>query len=260
MLAFKIGDYGHLALCAVSFVWQNPDHAGAHLFNIMLLALMLIAAPKPLNILFIGNSLLMNNDVPVMVTNMLNTDGSGRKVTYNSFFVSHLEDVQPGDAPDKEINSGKYDVVVLQSAMVSSSLTRTYSQARGIAMARAAKAKGARVLLYVEWPRRNINETNYTLNVYRGIAQAADTEIIPVCYAWNSVVAKSNGISLWNPDGNHATMEGSYLAACCTYFHIAGTLRNPKWIPEDVDPAFAKLCVSEAKMLETRVLAKNGRV
>jgi hypothetical protein len=221
---------------------------------------MLTVVAKPSNVLFVGNSLLMFNDVPQMVTNMLNSDGAGRNVKFTSYFVEHLEDVAPGTRVDQEVSSGKYDVVVLQSAMVSSSLSRTYSQERGIAMATAAKTKGARVLLYVEWPRRGIDETNYTMNVYRGIAKEADTEIIPVCYAWNSVLAKSPKAPMYSDDGNHALVTGSFLAACCVYFQLAGTDRMPSWRPPNVGKLMGDLCVREAKSLEARVIAKHGKV
>ena len=127
-------------------------------------------------------------------------------------------------------------------------------------MAKAAKAQGARVMLYVEWPRRGIEETAYTMNVYRGIAKAANTEIIPVCYAWNSVVRKSPNAPMYTVDGNHALITGSYLAACCVYFHLAGTDKTPTWRPKNVDKAVGDLCLSEARALEKRVLAKNGKV
>jgi hypothetical protein len=231
------------------------------IFHMMLTALVLLSvSAQPRNILFVGNSLLMFNEVPAMVTNMLNSDGQGRNVKYASYFVGHLEDVQPNTNVDKEVSSGKYDVVVLQSAMVSSSLSRTYSQARGIAMAKAAKRGGARVLLYVEWPRRGVDETEYTMNVYRGIAKAADTEITPVCYAWNSVLSKSPNAPMWQPDGNHAMITGSYLAACCVYFQLVGTDHTPTWRPQGVDKGLGDLCMSEARVLEKRVLAKKGRV
>lgn len=225
----------------------------------MLAALMLLSA-KPIDLLFVGNSLLNYNDVPEMVVHLLQTDGVPRKVNYKKFFVGHLEDVPDGGEIDGEILSGKYEVVVLQAAMVSSSLSRTYDQSKGIAMAKAAKAKGARVLLYVEWPRRGIDETNYTMNVYRGIANAADSELVPVCYAWNSVLAKAPDAPLWSADGNHAQVPGSFLAACCVYFHVAGTDRTPTWKPDRVDAGLASLCLSEARMLEKRVLAKRGKV
>lgn len=225
-----------------------------------MVATLLLLASKPMDILFVGNSLLNFNDVPDMVVNMLRSDGIPRQVDFKKYFVGHLEDVPEGQEIDKEVKSGKYEVVVLQAAMVSSSLSRDYPQDRAVAMAKAAKSKGARVMLYVEWPRRGWQETAYTMNVYRGIAREADTEIIPVCYAWNSLLAKAPDAPLWSKDGNHAQVPGSFLAACCTYFQIAGVDRTPTWRPAGVDKSLADLCLKEARALEKRVLIKRGKV
>jgi hypothetical protein len=210
-----------------------------------------------LRILFVGNSLLNNNDVPGAVAAMLKSDGSKREVSYRAFFVPHLEDVVAGGEIDKEIASGRYDVVILQAAMVSSSRTITYSQTRGIAMAKAAKAHGSRVLLYVEWPRRGIDETEYTINVYRGIAKAAGSELLPVCYAWNAVHAKLPHFELWMPDGNHASAGGSFIAAACVYFRISGVGRTPTFKPHSVGGSFAQVALKQCRDLEKRLPAKS---
>lgn len=207
-----------------------------------------IATAAALRVLFIGNSLLAGNDVPGMVARMLESDSSGRHVTYKSFFVGHLEDIQANDPCFIEASSGNWDVVVLQAAMVSSSLSRQYPQTRGIALAKAAKAGKARVLLYVEWPRRGIDETEFTMKVYEGLARdAGSCEIIPVCYAWNAVHARSPSTELWSGDGNHAVTNGSFIAAACTYYQIAGRDQTPTFIPEGVDPSFATLALDQAK-------------
>jgi hypothetical protein len=211
-----------------------------------------IATATALRVLFIGNSLLTTNDVPATVAHMLESDGSGRHVTYKSFFIGHLEDVPANDRIFIEASSGNWDVVVLQAAMVSSSLSRQYPQTRGIALAQVAKAKKARVLLYVEWPRRGIDETEFTMNVYKGLARdAGGCEIIPVCYVWNAVHAKSPSTGIWSADGNHATSNGSYIAAACTYYQIAGRNRTPTFVPNGVDPSFASFALAEAKRIET---------
>ncbi len=220
--------------------------------------MILIAAcslvPHTLRILFIGNSLLNVNDVPKTVAKMLESNGDS--ISYKSYFVGHLEDIPVGGEVEREVESGRYDFVILQSAMVSSSLSRTYSQTRGIALARSARARRARVLLYVEWPRRGIAETEYTMNVYRGIAREAKSEIVPVCYAWNSVLSKNPKLDLWQPDGNHATPLGSYVAACSVYFRIAGVASISKFIPVGVDPKLAALASAEAMRTETEFLKR----
>ena len=207
----------------------------------------LLLAPQTLRILFIGNSLLNFNDVPNTTSKLLESDGSGRRVVYRNHFVGHLEDIAPGTIIDGDVASGQYDVLVLQGAMVSSSMKHTYSQDRGIAMAQAAKRLGKRVILYVEWPRRRIDETEYTMNVYRGIAKVTGAELLPVCYVWNKVHDRLPSVELWQPDGNHATNSGSLIAAYALYFKLAGPERSPTFLPRDIDPSFAKTALAIAK-------------
>lgn len=217
---------------------------------IVFLALALMP-PQTVNILFVGNSLLNFNEVPSTVVQMLQSDGAGRRATSKAIFVGHLEDVESGSSIDREVTSGRYDFVVLQGAMVSSSRTRTYAQTRAIAMAKAAKARGSRVLLVVEWPRRGIDETEYTLNVYRGIQKRSGAELVPVCTAWNSVATRVDPAQLWSPDGNHAQPGGSFIAASCLYFQIAGVDRTPTYVPRGVPASLAARVLAESRKLFT---------
>ena len=209
-----------------------------------------ILASHTIRILFVGNSLLNFNNVPDTVAKLLESGENGKKVVSKSFFVGHLEDVKPSSEVDREVGSGNYDFVVLQAAMVSSSMSRTYPQSRAIAMARLAKSKHARVLLYVEWPRKGIDETQYTMNVYRGMAKASGAEIVPVCFAWNAVHGESPKSELWMPDGNHATVLGSFVAATSVFVRIGGTEKSPTYRPTGVDAAFAKLVLEQCRLVE----------
>ena len=214
----------------------------------MLAPLLLLGGVKPLTLLFVGNSLLNFNNVPATVAKLLETDGSGRKVTFQSHFVGHLEDVRPGSDAERDITSGRFDVVVLQGAMVSTSHRFTYPQDQGIALAKAAKANGARVLLYAEWPRRGIDETEYTLGIYRGIAKSAAVEIVPVGRAWDAVRKGDPRTELWQPDGNHATKSGSFVAAGAVYWRLADG--QPTYRPAGVEPGFAARALKQARTID----------
>ncbi|MEI7984118.1 MAG: hypothetical protein WCI55_00700 [Armatimonadota bacterium] len=135
--------------------------------------------------------------------------------------------------PDVEtaIKSEKWDVVVLQGAHVSSSHKYRYSQAKGIALANLALGRKARVLLCAEWPRRGWDETQYQLGVYREIqADAKGSVIVPICEIWDASRAKLSGIDLWQGDGNHANLKGSFLSACAIYRYLTGDLNDcPNW-------------------------------
>lgn len=211
----------------------------------MITPLHVASPPAETKILFVGNSLLNFNNVPETVARMVESTAPGRKATYTARFVGHLEDIPAGSDLEREITGGNYDVVVLQGAMVSSSHKFRYPQDRGIALAKQARIRGSRVLLYVEWARRGIDETEYTLNIYRQIAQASGAEIVPVGNVWDAVRRKAPGTELWQPDGNHSTEAGSFVAAATVCAWLEPTA--PRFIPRSVPAAFAKLTIDLAR-------------
>lgn len=164
-------------------------------------------------VLMIGNSHTGVNDLPLMVRTILNTDSKWGPVTMVVRSGAFLEDIAARPEVRREVVEGKWDVIVLQAAKVSSSHKYRYSQAGGIELVKAAKASGARTLLFAEWPRKGVKETDFILNVYREIADAAKVEIVPVGKAWDAYLAKRPSGALWAADGNHASPMGSMLAA-----------------------------------------------
>lgn len=190
---------------------------------------------KTPRILFIGNSHTYVNNVPESVRQLLASDSNHRNASVKSVSVSLLENAGPD--VDQAIRSENWDFVVLQGAQVSSSHKYRYSQAHAIALANLALSWKSKVLLCAEWPRRGWDETQYQLGVYREIQAAAKgSVIVPICQVWDASRAKLGGIDLWNADGNHANLKGSFLSACTIYRYLTGELtKNPTWIPPGVN-------------------------
>jgi hypothetical protein len=164
-------------------------------------------------ILMLGNSHTAVNQLPLMVRTILNTDAKWRPVTMVMRTGPFLEDLARNPAIRKEVAEGKWDVIVLQGAKVSSSHRYRYSQAGGIVLAKLAMASGARTLLFAEWPRKGENETEFILNVYGEIGRAAKVEVVPTGRAWDTYRSKRPQAALWQEDGNHASPMGSMLTA-----------------------------------------------
>lgn len=222
-------------------------------------ALLIAANPKPLRILFIGNSHTQVNDLPAMMKSLIESDGSGRVVETARFFEDFLNDGVNDRAACQALNDPKWDVVVLQGAKASSSHRYKYNNDGCAALARMARRVGSRTLFFVEWPRRGWDESEFQMNVYRPIAQAAPgSELVPVCYAWDAILKKSPNLDLWAPDGNHASPLGTYLAANVFYYYLSGTKRSPTWSPAGVDAKLNALIHESARAAVTRVSKKVG--
>jgi hypothetical protein len=55
---------------------------------------------------------------------------------------------------------------------------------------------------------------------YLGIANQLGVPVAPVGVAWEAVVGQASHPPLWQSDGSHPTVSGTYLAACVFYATI----------------------------------------
>lgn len=214
----------------------------------MLLSVLVAATAKPLAILFIGNSHTAYNDLPGMVRNLLVSGEQIKKVTTKSVTGGLLNDQAASEGLKKEISSGKWNVIVLQGAMVSSSHKYKYKQDGGIQLAKLAKKSGARTLLFAEWPRKGWDEAQYIMQVYEEIARASLTEIVPIPYVFRTAINRVQDLNLWQADGNHATSIGTYLASLTLYYWISNQhLRDPNWAPKGMSYNLSRQLTAFAK-------------
>lgn len=89
---------------------------------------------------------------------------------------------------------------------------------------------GADTLLYLTWGRENgmsdIGFSTYAAMqdqitlAYRALAEELGAQVVPAGVAWQRVAGRDTGIDLWQSDGSHPTVAGTYLVACVTYAAI----------------------------------------
>lgn len=226
----------------------------------LIAAAFLISGPQNIRILFIGNSHTGVNNVPSMVRSLIESDGGNRKATIDTIMAGHLNDIGDDEGILNRIRKGRWNVVVLQGAMVSMSRRISYPQDGGINLAKIAKQSGARVLCYSEWPRRDIDETIYTENVYREIADAVGGQVVPAGRVFDEVRHRNNNADYWQPDGNHARLPGSFIAAESIYTWISGAdARTPTWHPDGVQTKLGLQALEVSKAIWKREHLKKQR-
>ncbi len=97
------------------------------------------------------------------------------------------------------------------------------------------RAIGARPILFETWGHRDGSPEDglpdfATMEAaleqgYDQVASDVGAQVAPVGVAWRTARLVAPQIDLWQPDGSHPTMAGTYLAACVIYATIFG--RSP---------------------------------
>jgi hypothetical protein len=140
--------------------------------------------------------------------------------------ADHVNSAQTMNA----IELSKWNFVVLQEQSeipsVPQSRTQSMYPAARILVARIREA-GATPVFFLTWAHRDgwpeNGMPNYDAmqaqlnNGYLGIAQELGAAVAPVGVAWSAAHRQDPQLALWQADGSHPTLTGTYLAGCVFY-------------------------------------------
>ena len=205
------------------------------LFSIRLLTLLTLlilsacAAPGPLRVLFVGNSHTYVNDVPALVQQIAVVKGVQLEVEGITAGGATLEDHINTGTVQKRLESTAFSAVVLQEQSSRQVLEVDQYEEAARQLAALARAKNARVFVYMGWTRQDLvdangfTQQNWTDSASR-VARAIGAGIAPVGEAWLSVKRRdpSLGQRLQDSDGNHAALAGSYASAATIFYALTG--------------------------------------
>lgn len=167
------------------------------------------------SILFIGNSFTARNDVPGMMLELAAAAGTPGSLDAEQVIAG-------GASLRRHWNSGRpqallarkhYDDVVLQeqSTLPVKNPARYHENVRVVLPAIAEH--GAHAWLYQTWARREEDGAQAVLDeAVRSIARETGASVVPVGDVWQQ--ARAAGLDLYDRDGSHPNLAGSYLAAC----------------------------------------------
>ncbi|MDO9576277.1 MAG: SGNH/GDSL hydrolase family protein [Candidatus Cloacimonadales bacterium] len=176
----------------------------------------------PQRILFIGNSITYyNGGIDLHTMNLANNIDPTLEIYCNikAFGGWTLEMHYNSPETIAEIQTGEYDLVILQemtSRPVDDPELFYYYAA---ALDSVITAAGAETAFFFSWPFESEFDTmiEQQAAAYNYIGQQLDAPVIPVARAWQISLQENHEIDLYQPDGNHPTVQGTYLA-CCTFF------------------------------------------
>ena len=181
-------------------------------------------------ILFIGNSYTSSNDFPQIFTKLAQDGGydvsvvmlaeGGWTLSKHGQSLESIEWIQQ--------QSWNYIVLQEQSIIPSNPIEREQNMYPAIRLLhKEIENMGADVILFMTWGRRDglpqsayndFDEMQTELETgYVNIADELNVMVSPVGIAWQNALEKNLQLVLWQEDGSHPNMNGSYLAACVFY-------------------------------------------
>jgi hypothetical protein len=174
-----------------------------------------------ITLLFMGNSHTSVNDLTGMVTAMVRAGRPDKTVGTAVAPGWMFLDERLHDAASMELLSSQHwSFVILQAQKYSSSGQHTYSTAEAEELIRKSRQAGAVPILFPEWPRRDIAETDRIFTLHVSIAQHEPACVAPIPQAWDLALARHPDLILHASDGNHSAPAGAFLAALVLYATI----------------------------------------
>ena len=180
-------------------------------------------ASADIALLFMGNSHTASNDLTKMVADMVRAGRPGRTVASVEAPGGLFLDERLHDPPTIALlQSQNWSFVILQAQKYSTSGQFVYSTEEAKELVRMSRTQHAVPIMFPEWPRRGIDETQRIFDLHVSIAQDAPACVAPIPQAWDLALAREPTLTLHAADGNHSAPAGAFLAALVLYATITG--------------------------------------
>ncbi len=191
---------------------------------------------SPTKILFIGNSYTSVNNLPQLILDIASTTGDDfyfqSSTPGGCTFQQHLS------VSSALIQQGGWDYVVLQeqsqlpSFPYNQFMSESYPYAQQLCSLIREYNPEAKIVFYMTWGRRDGDTQNAPyyapLATYEGMdsllqarymimAQDNQTMVAPVAKVWRHIRENHPDIELYQSDGSHPSLVGSYAAAFTFY-------------------------------------------
>lgn len=235
------------------------------------------APPKPLRVLFVGNSQIYYNDLPRILEALAESAPKDRPriraevaVAGGASLESHWKRGTGKGTPRSRINEEKWDYVILQEIYFAKPDTFT-THAR--LFHDLIRKSGARTVLLSTASVSQLYPKGFQELHAMHIALGKEMKV-PVAAAGNAWLAfwgdnptPEQRLALYDPDKAHPGKKGSYIYACTLYPILTGespvglTHRIPKQAENTITPAEAKQFQEAAWRVHREINGKreNGR-
>lgn len=170
---------------------------------------------KDFAVLMMGNSHTSSNGLPNLVRKLMTQAFPDKAILVDRAPASgFLYQLINEPTTVNKFESRQWTHVVLQAQRYSQSQSFEYPTDGARQWIEKTKQQQGTPVLFPEWKQRGRNwEGAYLHTLYSNIADQAPACVSPVGMAWDLALTLRPGLNLHAPDGNHANLAGSLLAA-----------------------------------------------
>lgn len=195
-----------------------------------------------IRVLFIGNSYTSVNDLPATFARLARSTGQAVEIAAIDPGGATLLEHASTQAVRTTIFGTVWTAVVLQEASpvaAASDLQEQWMIPAATELVSAIRAAGARPYLFEAWAHQDgLPESGLSrpamqaaiADSHARLATLLRLDVARVGSAWKRAETEAPQIGLWQADGSHPTVAGTYLAACVLYGTIIG--RTPVGLTE----------------------------
>ncbi len=182
-----------------------------------------------MKLLFIGNSHTYYNDMPSLVTSLLEATGERCHTTMLTRGGKGLTFHMTEPSVLFNIRHGGYDTVIAQDRGASFDAALLAEGAE--ALCNISTEAGSRFLLFMPWVPRDARSSQRGMTeAYLSFARKHGCRFAPCGEVFTRLLTTLHTDELYREDGNHATPLGSYAAAVTIFYTVTGRKRA-------IDPA-----------------------
>ena len=213
-----------------------------HLKSILIFSLLVFTksmfSQQTRKVLFLGNSYTYVNNLPQIVSELATSTGD--VLIYDSNLIGGytLLDHSTNTISQNKILSNDWDYIVLQeqSQTPAFSVPLAFLNGFGVINSFINQNKPcAQITSFMTWGHQNGDTQNCPNNPsvctydsmqnlitarYIEFSDIFESEVTPVGVVWKYIRENYPSINLYQSDGSHPSLAGSYLAACCFYTSI----------------------------------------
>ena len=184
-------------------------------------------------VLFLGNSYTAFNNLPSLIDSIANSFGD--TLVHDMNLQLNLQYHAGDNSSMSKIRQGNWDFVVVQGQSVrpaqSTAPTNVYPYAEEITDSIRENNLCGKAMFFMTWGRENGYLSSGSNSTYNGMQENLynayltmttdnDGVCAPVGAVWKYVRDSFPTINLYDSDGSHPSVAGSYLAACTFYAAI----------------------------------------